>query len=342
MERRSFIPEEQLELLLNAPMDIQEKLQELNEWERWQRERTPNRDGTALHPWFLCGSCGRPTQGDSYAPDYCSVECDPRVRKGKTTELSCGHCGRSFEVPARTSKLTGQRWRYCSAECLRLAKGTILERRCGVCGERILVRRTTVDDGTPYHCSARCRSIAGGTLGSTRCAHCGEEFDIPTRVLADGKPHYCSQSCSTRALLPDFATSSARSAFAFSRNGVCVSSIEAPVAAALERLGIDYEPQWFFTHPEGFYSCVADFHLPELNAVVEVNGTYWHADPHRYQDDELNETQLRGRERYTRKVELLALLGIELIEVWERDIHRADEVLLQGLLELRERRSASS
>lgn len=343
MTSRSFIPEEQLDLLLGAPMDIQEKLQELNDWERWHRERTPNRRRVNLHPWFLCAGCGRPTQGDPSSPGssgYCSHACDPRVRKGKSKELSCRHCGRTFEVPA--SRTIDERRCHCSSDCWKLATGRAVERRCAVCGERILVARAQVDDGTPYHCSSRCRRIARGTIRSTRCAHCGEEFDILTKVLADGKPHYCSMSCSSTGSLPDAATLSARGAFAVSSSRAFISSIEAPVAEALERFGIEFEAQHLLIHPEGLHSCVADFHLPELNAVVEVNGGYWHADPHLYEDDELNETQRRGRERYARKVELLELLGIGLIEVWERDIHRVEAVLLQGLRELRECRSASS
>ena len=340
MERRSFIPEEQLDLLLNAPMDPQAKLQELNDWERWQRERTPNHRRVALHPWFLCGGCGRPTQGDPNAGGssaYCGHACDPRVRKGKSLERSCERCSRIYQAPA--AKSSSQRWRFCSTECWRLAKGTAVERRCVVCDARILVATPLIDDGTPYHCSNRCRRIAKGTLSTTSCAHCLREFDILSKVLLDGRPHYCSMSCSSTGSLPDAATLSARGAFAVSSSGTFVSSIEAPVEAALERLGIEFEAQHLFTHPDGLHSCVADFYLPDDGAVCEVQGTYWHADPYLYQDDELNETQLRGRERYARKVELYRLLGLELIEVWEREIPRVDAVLIEALRRLRERRS---
>lgn len=332
---KTFIPDEQLDLLLNAAMDTEEKLQELNEWERWHRSRALAHSRNSVHPWFACGTCGAPTQGAKGFPDYCSEECAPRVAREEAVEHSCGRCGRSFE--ALESKSIG----YCSEECRRLEVGTAVERHCAVCGTRIIVARTQIDDETPYHCSSRCRRIAKGTLSTARCAHCLREFDIPSKVLLDGRAHYCSQSCSSTGSLPDAATMSARGAFAVSSSGAFVSSIEAPVAAALERLGIDYEAQHLLEHPDGLYSCVADFYLPGIGdkgTVVEVNGGYWHADPHLYHDEELNESQRRGRERYARKLELLELLGIELIEVWERDIHRADEVLLQGLLELRERR----
>jgi very-short-patch-repair endonuclease len=334
--RRTFIPEEQLDLILNAAMDTEERLQELNEWERWHRSRALAHSRNSVHPWFACGSCGTPTQGAKGFPGHCSEECAPSIAREEAVEHRCGRCGRSFEALA--SKSSG----YCSEECRRLEAGITVERHCAVCGTRIIVKRSMVDDDTPYHCSNRCRRIARGTLSTTECAHCGREFDISTRVLADGNPHHCSQSCSSAGTLPDSATLSARGAYAVSSSGAFISRIEAPVAEVLEALGIDYEAQHLLTHPDGLYSCVVDFWLTELNAVVEVNGGYWHADPHLYHDEELNETQLRGRERYARKVELLELLGIELIEVWERDIHRADEVLLQGFLELRERRSASS
>jgi very-short-patch-repair endonuclease len=51
------------------------------------------------------------------------------------------------------------------------------------------------------------------------------------------------------------------------------TSIERAVREALERLHIPFSPE----HPAGRLSI--DFYLPQQNACLEIDGTYWHPDP---------------------------------------------------------------
>ena len=104
-------------------------------------------------------------------------------------------------------------------------------------------------------------------------------------------------------------------------DGRTVSSVEDMVADELSRRDVPYERQVKVRDTESgmFVACV-DF---MVNGVaIEVNGTYWHADPREYPDGPVFMSQKRTFERYEKKVKALARLGIPLIEVWEMDVKR--------------------
>ncbi len=83
---------------------------------------------------------------------------------------------------------------------------------------------------------------------------------------------------------------------------------------------INYQPQFTLRGADGRFVACIDFFLPEHNCAVEVNGTYWHADPRFYGQLKLSKSQLRTQTFYDRKLKLLSELGITLIELWEHDI----------------------
>jgi G:T-mismatch repair DNA endonuclease (very short patch repair protein) len=95
-----------------------------------------------------------------------------------------------------------------------------------------------------------------------------------------------------------------------------VSKLEDKVAAQLDQLGVSYTRQHFFRDKAGRFAGVADFYIPSLSAVIEVNGSYWHADPIVFPTP--NGMQRRCVARYERKLDLFRTLGIRVAEVWER------------------------
>ena len=114
---------------------------------------------------------------------------------------------------------------------------------------------------------------------------------------------------------------------------VKVSSIERRVGEVLARLGIAAKPQHGLRDAKGsrYVACI-DFYLPDRGIALEVNGTYWHADPRFYDPTRLNATQKRTQERYLRKREQLKAAGLQLVEVWEADIdHNVEEAVLVAL-----------
>jgi G:T-mismatch repair DNA endonuclease (very short patch repair protein) len=56
--------------------------------------------------------------------------------------------------------------------------------------------------------------------------------------------------------------------------------------------------------------------------ALEVNGTFWHADPRVYAGRRLKPAQVKTLERYRRKAAALRELGMPIAEVWEADLER--------------------
>lgn len=96
-----------------------------------------------------------------------------------------------------------------------------------------------------------------------------------------------------------------------------VSSLEDVVAEILDSLRVQYKRQYAIKDSKGVYRACVDFFL-EPNIVIEVNGTYWHADPRVYK--KMDSTQKRANSRYQKKMQHLNMLGFVVKELWEIDI----------------------
>jgi very-short-patch-repair endonuclease len=97
-----------------------------------------------------------------------------------------------------------------------------------------------------------------------------------------------------------------------------MSAWEVLVAEALERLAIAFVPQVAFAGGPGILGGMrVDFLLPDYNAILRPMG-YWHSLPHRRARDELQRQYLEAR-------------GYRVIDLFEADIERLDEVLPEKL-----------
>ena len=93
------------------------------------------------------------------------------------------------------------------------------------------------------------------------------------------------------------------------------TSIEYYTACYLEQNNIKYLEQWSFDKYR------YDFYLPELNALVEVQGDYWHANPSIYSDKAiLTSVQLSNLERDVLKKQVALEANFRLVYLWEKDI----------------------
>jgi hypothetical protein len=101
--------------------------------------------------------------------------------------------------------------------------------------------------------------------------------------------------------------------------------LEAKFAKLLDAAEVEY--RWQF--PLGPY--VYDFLLPD-RLLVEVNGTYWHADPRVYEGKTLTPDQRRNRLHDIDKRLFAASRGYRLKVVWEADLVRRG-VTLPDLLD---------
>jgi G:T-mismatch repair DNA endonuclease (very short patch repair protein) len=103
-----------------------------------------------------------------------------------------------------------------------------------------------------------------------------------------------------------------------------VSQIEDVVAQELTGRGLDFVRQFGIRNPStGRYVACVDFYLPAYRLAIEVNGTFWHADPRFYDRGNLAPAQRRTIERYSRKVNILSQSGIKLAEIWEHDLKQS-------------------
>ena len=98
------------------------------------------------------------------------------------------------------------------------------------------------------------------------------------------------------------------------------NKLEAKFAKLLETAGVEY--RWQF--PLGPY--VYDFLLPN-RLLVEVHGTYWHADPRSYEGTALTREQRRNRLHDLDKKLFAAARGYRLHVVWEADLDRSGVTL---------------
>lgn len=103
------------------------------------------------------------------------------------------------------------------------------------------------------------------------------------------------------------------------------NQLEARLAKLFEEAGVDY--RWQF--PLGPY--VYDFLLPD-RLLVEVHGTYWHADPRFYEGKVLTPDQRRNQLHDLDKRLFAAGRGFRLKVVWETDLARRG-VTLPDLLD---------
>jgi G:T-mismatch repair DNA endonuclease (very short patch repair protein) len=94
----------------------------------------------------------------------------------------------------------------------------------------------------------------------------------------------------------------------------------------LDSLSITYDWQYRI----GRY--VYDFHIQQENLLIEVNGTFWHADPRFYDHSNLGKTQRRNVDRDMKKAMAALEKGFRLAYFWEYDICTDDNLVRKDLL----------
>lgn len=248
------------------------------------------------------------------AANFCSHACLMESRR-RANERICPRCGQGFQPEFRNAKK-----RYCSVAC---ANRTVI----GGIGPRVgrgKVGRTTVPlvdlscqrCGMGFQaeghrrrrfCSQACARSAQSTRVSFVCGECGKEFE-EKRCLV-GRRQYCSRKCKDighlrklRALKP--------------------TKIEREVWQALEALGIRFERE----RKVGTY--LVDAWLPTLNAVIEVQGDFWHCNPAVYPDGPICAIQRNTTARDQKRLATLTGQGFRVIELWERDINACGALAL--------------
>jgi len=225
--------------------------------------------------------------------------------------VQCATCER--EIYRKQSQVKEKN--YCSMLCSSQARSKRVIVKCALCECHFVLSSAVAERNKlgRFYCS-----IHRSYNQLTQCSACGKFITRPRDVIKER--NYCSRECFSKAT---------------------TSSIETTVEEHLKQWGFkegeDYFTQKHFQsgrdYPEGNFKMIPDFYLPHLNTVVECNGTYWHADPVQYPDrSKINETQREDLKRYERKVRYYRSRGINLIELWERDNKKAEDIVLAPLI----------
>lgn len=77
-----------------------------------------------------------------------------------------------------------------------------------------------------------------------------------------------------------------------------------------------------------------DFFLPEYNLIIEVHGTFWHADPRFYSSKALTITQVKNVTNDARKELKAKDQGYQFCVLWEYDIETSPATILKALVNL--------
>lgn len=92
-------------------------------------------------------------------------------------------------------------------------------------------------------------------------------------------------------------------------------STEVPIAKALDELEIEHQSQ--YSPPKCRF--IFDEWIPP-DILLEIHGSYWHASPQHYEENDLDKIQRTNRERDERKVEWVERYGYKLAVIWEHEI----------------------
>lgn len=97
----------------------------------------------------------------------------------------------------------------------------------------------------------------------------------------------------------------------------------------LDKLNVKYIWQFEAKDIKRFY----DYYLPEHNIILEIDGSFWHADPRVVKESKLTPTQKRNRRVDDLKNRWALMHGIPIMRIWEKDIRENPEQVMRQLKE---------
>lgn len=114
-----------------------------------------------------------------------------------------------------------------------------------------------------------------------------------------------------------------------SNNNFKISSAkeEEFIEEVIKPLGIEFEKQHYIKDIKQY----CDIYIPSKNAIIEFNGDFWHANPNKYDTDNLYESQKRKINKDKIKSEYCKNHGINLIVVWESDYKENKEDVIMKI-----------
>jgi hypothetical protein len=255
----------------------------------------------------------------------------------------CPACGITYEAEAKRLKFGRQT--TCSRDCSYRLRTSKRENRitlsCRTCGNEFQRTASHVKGKHGSNFCSRACHYAGRSQGTTL-----RIVTSPYNVTEKGRLAWFEGAKKTRELRiarNNYKHSDATKAKLSEKTSLAlasgkirgVSKVEDLVAAELDRIGVKHVRQFAIRSNNGTFAFVFDFLIGD-DIALEVQGTYWHADPRFFPDGPTHEIQKRNAFKWARKLAECASRNIRVIEVWEydikKDIRKAIAEALNGLI----------
>lgn len=96
------------------------------------------------------------------------------------------------------------------------------------------------------------------------------------------------------------------------------SMIEVKIQDYLKQLGVSFFTHQYLSQIKHSYQC--DIWIPAMNLIIECDGDYWHANPDKYKDVDLDERQRLQKEKDSIRTKELIEKGFKVLRLWESEI----------------------
>ena len=264
---------------------------------------------------------------------FCSIECKSRSQQRRVIR-HCSYCNKEIERTEYQSSIKENV--FCSKECNSryLYETTHETRKCKICGKEYVTEKISSQRFCTPACANEYQKTRVGKLNANyhrvevKCDWCGEPFDIQKyKVMQDH--HFCGKECQREWYAKDFSQredfknlmrTKILKQFERGEIGKLDSKPQIIVNQLLDNNNIKYQREYSV----GFYA--VDNFLSENNLMIEVQGDYYHANPLKYDSEQLNSLQVGrvGKDK-AKHTFIRNKYNIEVLYLWEWDIYnRAD------------------
>lgn len=254
--------------------------------------------GSKTGSWDKCSNCGKPVwrmKSKTSEHVFCDQTCADEYRERQKVYNTCKQCGKKYFIKAGLADKS----RFCSTTCMSKWQS---------------IHWVGMDNP---HFNSRL----------SRCPYCGKEIYIKPNEENSRMRKFCSRKCATAFyLMPENRTEKQKASdykLATEAINYIKPTLTGPhikVNAMLDELRIKYENE----HIVHYYSL--DIYLPDNKLSIEINGTYWHADPRRFSIIKYVQQKASIARDKSKDTYIKNKYGYNILYLWERDVEDAPEV----------------